>query len=95
MVRTCLRDKPYLFKQVKDSYTINSKIFYKSVSNDESEMDSLATLCKFRNHFVHLGYFDILDDWNDCVLHKLNLNNLANQYGVPLNWSKTVALEML
>lgn len=94
MVRICLRDKPNSFKQVDDSYVISSRRFHRIISN-KTDRGSISILYNFRNHFVHLGYFDISSDWNDCLCNKKSIDALAKQYGVSLNWSKTVALEML
>lgn len=94
IVRTCLRDKPHLFKQVEDSYVISSKRFHKSITN-RRDRESLSTLYNFRNHFVHRGYYDITKYWNKCLYDKETIADLAKHYGVSLNWSKTVALEML
>lgn len=94
MIRTCLRDKPNSFKQVDDLYIISSRRFHRIISN-QTDRESISILYNFRNHFVHLGYYNIENDWNDCLRNKKNIDDLANQYEVTLNWSKTVALEMM
>lgn len=95
LIRTCLKHARQEFKVINDSYVIRLKDLYKVLRAPQSLKVAINTVYQFRNHFVHLGYFDITSDWNDCLCNKKSIDDLANQYEVSLNWSKTVALEMM
>lgn len=95
IVRICLADNPSAFKTKEDYLVINLNKFYKLMTPSAKMKRALSILYIFRNHFVHLGYYNISGDWNDCLCNKKSIDALAKQYGVSLNWSKTVSLEMM
>lgn len=95
LVKTCLVNYPDTFRQINKSYVINTESLLQLITNVQSELRALRLLCRFRNHYVHFSYYNITNLWKNCVKMHVTLNNIAQRYGVTLNWSKTVALDMM
>lgn len=95
LVKTCLLQNRDSFKKDQTSYYIATAKFNTLVAYSTEEISAINQLYLFRNRYVHFSYYNITEVWKNCVRVQKVLNTIAQRYGVSLNWSKTVALEMM
>lgn len=95
LVKTTLIHRKVKFEQNKDSYVISTQALHELVAESDNELYALQRLSLFRNRYVHCSYYGIEKLWRNCIETQTVLDAIAQRYGVTLNWSKTVALDVM